>query len=98
MKPETIKMGKRGTVVIPNHMRKAMNLEEGDLLIAEMREDGLMLLPAVAVPVEHYNHRQKAALLLNNAVDAEDYRNARKEVEKLGVDPDSVPHHAPPGA
>ncbi len=50
MKPETIKMGKRGTVVIPNHMRKAMNLEEGDLLIAEMREDGLMLLPAVAVP------------------------------------------------
>ncbi len=45
--------------------------------------------------MEIYNPERKAEFLLNNAVDEADYRKARKEVRKLGVDPDSIPHWRP---
>jgi hypothetical protein len=35
---------------------------------------------------------KKAEFLLNNAVDAADYREARAEVKRLGVDPDRIKH------
>jgi acyl-CoA synthetase (AMP-forming)/AMP-acid ligase II len=50
---------------------------------------------AVVVPVERYSPERKAEFLLNNAADAADYRNARKEVRKLGLNPDSIPHLRP---
>jgi hypothetical protein len=45
--------------------------------------------------VEIYSNERKAEFLLNNAVDAGDYRNARKEVRKLGLDPDLIPYLRP---
>jgi hypothetical protein len=50
---------------------------------------------AIVVPVERYSPKRKAEFLLSNAVDEADYRQARKEVRKLGLDPDSVPHLRP---
>lgn len=48
-----------------------------------------------AVPaVEIYSVKRKAAFLLENAVDSEDYERARRQVRKLGLDPDEVPHRA----
>lgn len=44
--------------------------------------------------VEIYSDERKAAFLLENAVDAEDYERARREVRMLGLDPDEVPHRA----
>jgi len=35
-------------------------LEEGALVIAEEREDGILLRPAVAMPVEIYTSERKA--------------------------------------
>jgi hypothetical protein len=32
---------------------------------------------------------------LSNAVNAQDYREARKEVRRLGLNPDNVPHQRP---
>ena len=72
MKPEITKMGKRGTLVIPANLRQKMHLEEGDLLIAECHEGGILLKPAVALPIERYNTRRKAEFLLSNAIDASD--------------------------
>jgi len=51
---ETAKIGKRGTLVIPAKLRQRFALKEGDLLVTEVREDGILLRPAVAVPVEIY--------------------------------------------
>ncbi len=48
-----------------------------------------------SVSVEIYTNERKAEFLLNNAVDDEDYRTARKEVRKMGLDPDSIPHRRP---
>ena len=50
---------------------------------------------AIVVPVERYSPERKAEFLLSNAVDAADYRKARNEVRKLGLDPDSIPHLRP---
>jgi hypothetical protein len=47
------------------------------------------------VAVERYTPERKAEFLLSNAIDDDDYRKARKEVRKLGLDPDSIPHRRP---
>lgn len=48
-----------------------------------------------SVTSEIYDNERKAEFLLNNAVDEADYHDAREEVRKLGLDPDSVPHLRP---
>lgn len=92
-----IQVGKRGTVVIPAAMRRRYGLKEGTLIVAESRDDGILLRPAVALPVEIYTPERIAEFLLSNAVDAGDYESAREGVRKLGLDPDEIPHHKPEG-
>jgi hypothetical protein len=45
--------------------------------------------------VETYPSERKAEFLLNNAVDDEDYYEARKDVLQMGLDPDLIPHLRP---
>jgi AbrB family looped-hinge helix DNA binding protein len=89
------KVGKRGAIIVPAKLRKRFGIEEGTIVIAEEKDDGILIRPAVVVPIERYTPERKAEFLLSNAVDEADYRKARKEVLKLGVDPDSIPHHKP---
>jgi AbrB family looped-hinge helix DNA binding protein len=92
---ESAKVGKRGAVIVPARLRKRFGIEEGTLVTAEETEDGILIRPAVVVPVERYSAERKAEFLLSTATTAADYRRARKEVQKLGLDPDSVPHQRP---
>ena len=92
---ESAKVGKRGSIIVPAKLRKRFGIEEGTIVIAEEKEDGILIRPAVVVPVERYTPERKAEFLLSNAIDQADYRKARKEVLKLGLDPDSIPHHKP---
>ena len=48
------------------------------------------------LPVESYSPESRAAFLLNNAVSAEDYRQARAEVKRMGLHPNRIKHHPPP--
>src|SRR5271165_2537097 len=89
---ETSKVGKRGTVVMPARMRRKFGIEEGSLVIAEEREDGILIRPAVAYPVEIYTPERIAEFLMSNAIDEEDYQRAREEAREIGVDPDKVTH------
>jgi AbrB family looped-hinge helix DNA binding protein len=95
MPARTVKIGKRGTVVLPADLRRAMGLEEDTLALIEAREDGLLIRPAVALPVEVYSPERKAEFLLSNATDEDDYQAARAEVEAMGLDPDAIPHGRP---
>lgn len=95
MEIESTKIGKRGTVVIPAKLRRKYGLDEGSLLIAEARTEGVLLRPVVTLPLEIYTPERKAEFLLNNAITLEDYAWAVKEVKKLGVDPETVPHRKP---
>ena len=94
----TSKVGKRGTVVIPALLRRRFGLEEGSLVIAEAREDGVLIRPAMAVPVEIYTPERRAEFLLSNAIDEKDYERAKEEVRRLGLDPATIPHSRPDGA
>ena len=81
--------------MVPARMRKKFGIEEGSLVIAEERDDGILIRPAVAVPVEIYTPSRVAELLLSNAVDATDYGKAVRAVRKLGIDPRTVAHRRP---
>jgi len=92
---ETSKIGKRGVYTIPATMRKHFGLADGSLVIAEEREDGILLRPAIATAVELYSDQRTAEFLLSNATDAEDYEAARRDVLAMGLDPDRIPHRKP---
>jgi AbrB family looped-hinge helix DNA binding protein len=92
---ESARVGKRGAIVVPAKLRKRFGIEEGSIVTAEARDDGILIRPAVIVPVEKYSSERKAEFLLNNAINSDDYREARKAVQKLGLDPDTVPHKKP---
>src|ERR1700744_1673460 len=88
---ETAKLGKRGTLVIPAKLRQRFALQEGDLLVTEEREDGILLRPAVAVPVETSTPQRKAEFALNNSLTKEDYDEACRYIRaELGLDPAKI--------
>lgn len=89
------RVGKRGTIVIPAELRARYGLEEGASIVAEPTAEGVLLRPAVTLPVEIYTDERKAEFLLNNAVTPKGYAWAREEVRKLGLDPDAIPHDKP---
>jgi AbrB family looped-hinge helix DNA binding protein len=92
---ETSKVGKRGAIVVPARLRRKFGIEEGGLVVAEERSDGILIRPALAMPIELYSPNRRAEFLLSNAVDADDYQAALKEVRKMGINPSKVPHQKP---
>ena len=94
---EPIRVGKRGTIVLPAALRRRFGIEEGTTVLMEEREEGILIRPAVVLPVETYTPARKAEFLLTNATDLAEYRWAVREVRKMGLDPDTVPHEPPPG-
>jgi len=96
MLQSTSRVGKRATVVILAALRRRFGIEEGSLVIAEDREESILIRLAVAVPLEIYTSERRAEFLLSNAVDEEDYARAKEEVRKIGLDSDAIPHRRRP--
>jgi hypothetical protein len=82
-------------VVSPAALPRRFGFEEGSLVIAKYREVGILIRPAVAVPLESYTPKRRAEFLLSNAVDEEDYARAEEEVRKMGLVPAAIPHRRP---
>lgn len=91
----TIRIGKRGTVVIPSKLRKSFGITEGSQVIVEPHPEGLLLRPVVTLPIEIYPAEKKAEFLLNSAVSKKAYRAAVKRVRQMGLDPKRIPHEKP---
>ncbi len=91
---QTVVIGKRGAIVIPAKMRKRYKLDEGSPMLMEEREDGIFMRPAVTTPVEVeiYTPERLAEFFLNNVLTKEGYLEARKDVEAMGINPDSIDH------
>lgn len=94
---ESSRVGRRGTFVIPAKLRRRFGIQEGSEVIAEETPQGILIRPAVTVPLEIYSDERRAEFLLSNAVDAEDYRRALEEVRRMGLDPSQITHHRPAG-
>jgi AbrB family looped-hinge helix DNA binding protein len=95
---ESSGVGKRGALVIPAKLRRRFGIEEGSEVIAEETPEGILIRPAMTVPIEVYGDERKAEFLLSNAIDAEDYRRAQEEVRRMGLDPTEIEHERPAGA
>ena len=91
---QTVVIGKRGTVVIPSKLRKRYKLEEGSPMLIEEREDGIFMRPAIPTPaeIEIYTPERLAEFFLNNVMTKDGYLEARRDVQAMGIDPDSVDH------
>ena len=50
----TVTINSRGVVTLPAKLRQALGLKADDTLIAETTPEGLLLRPAVTLPVELY--------------------------------------------
>jgi AbrB family looped-hinge helix DNA binding protein len=51
----TLTLTRRGVVTLPAKLRRALGLQADDQLIAETTPEGLLLRPAVTLPVEIYS-------------------------------------------
>lgn len=51
----TLTITSRGVITLPAKLRQAMGLRADDQLIAETTPDGLLLRPAVTLPLEVYS-------------------------------------------
>jgi antitoxin PrlF len=54
----TLTITSRGVVTLPAKLRQALGLKADDQLIAETTPEGLLLRPAVTLPVEIYSEER----------------------------------------
>ncbi len=95
MAAKTIKMGKRGTLVLPVNLRKQFGLEDGSLLKVEEIEGGIGLLPVDVYQGEVWTPQRKAYLLLINTLTQEEYDRVAGLLREEGIDPTDVPDLEP---
>ena len=50
----TVTLSSRGVVTLPAKLRDAVGLKADDLLIAEVTPEGILLRPAMTLPIETY--------------------------------------------
>ncbi len=54
----TLTMTGRGVITLPAKLRQALGLAADDQLIAETTPEGLLLRPAVTLPIEMYSEER----------------------------------------
>ena len=54
----TLTVTERGTITLPAKFRKEMGIDAESLLVAESTEEGILLRPAVALPIEVYSQER----------------------------------------
>jgi len=54
----TVTVTSRGVVTLPAKLRRTLGLKADNLLIAESTPEGLLLRPAVTLPVEIYSKKR----------------------------------------
>jgi AbrB family looped-hinge helix DNA binding protein len=79
---EVTKVGKRGAVVIPAVLRRRFGIKEGSLVIAEARDEGVLIRPAVAVPADEYQRQLVEKINADYAALREDPVAWQEELEE----------------
>jgi AbrB family looped-hinge helix DNA binding protein len=87
MPPTTIKMGKRGTLVLPAKLRKQFGLEDGSLLITEAKDGEIRIRPAFLHEPPLWSPEETAYFILINSMTKEEWDRNLPDVLELGIDP-----------
>lgn len=92
-----VKLGKDGMLKFPEELRRLYGLREGKEVTVETSVEGIVINPVLDERLEVYTDERIAEFLLNNAIGEDEYWTMRKEVVKLGLDPDTILHTKPDG-
>jgi AbrB family looped-hinge helix DNA binding protein len=87
MATTTIKMGKRGTIVLPVKLRKQFGLEDGSLLVTEAKDGEIRIRPAFVYEPEVWSPEETAYYILINSMTKEEWDRNLPHVLEMGVDP-----------
>jgi AbrB family looped-hinge helix DNA binding protein len=79
----TLTVTDRGTITLPAKLRRQLGIKADDQLIAEATPDGLLLRPAVTLPVEMYSDARIAEFDAAEAQLGEVLRRKRKVASRL---------------
>jgi AbrB family looped-hinge helix DNA binding protein len=90
MAATTIKMGKRGTIVLPAKLRKQFGLADGSLLVTEAKDGEIRLRPAFVYEPEVWPPEERAYYILINSMTKEEWDENLPHVLELGVDPAKI--------
>ena len=90
MAATTIKMGKRGTLVLPAKLRKQFGLEDGSLLVTEVKDGEIRLRPALLYEPPVWSPEETAYFILINSMTKEEYDRNLPYVLELEVDPTKI--------
>ena len=93
-----ITVNQRGAFTLPKEAREQAGIGKGGTIRVQVTNEGILLTPVVAYPVEIYTPERIAEFRLNNAIDHEDYQDALQEVREMGLDPKVIPHKPIKGA
>jgi AbrB family looped-hinge helix DNA binding protein len=91
MATTTIKMGKRGTIVLPVKLRKQFGLQDGSLLVTEAKDGEIRIRPAFIYEPEVWSPQRKAYLMLINAMTQEEFDEVSALLREEGIDPTEAP-------
>jgi AbrB family looped-hinge helix DNA binding protein len=87
-----VQMGKRGTLVIPAKVRKALGITDGSLLLLK-ETDGAVEIRAAKLETPIPDARlELAKSLLSSAAGLGEYLAAIEEVRRMGFEPEDIPH------
>jgi AbrB family looped-hinge helix DNA binding protein len=90
MATTTIKMGKRGTIVLPAKLRKQFGLADGSLLVTEAKDGEIRLRPALMYEPPVWSAEEKAYYILINSMTKEEWDRNLPDVLTMGVDPAKI--------
>jgi len=90
MEATTIKMGKRGTIVLPAKLRKQFGLEDGSLLQIEPKSGGILIRPAFLYEPEVWTDDTRAYFILTNSMTKEEWDRNLPDVLEMGIDPAKI--------
>ena len=74
----TVTINQRGNLTLPAAIRKEMGLSANDQMIAETTDEGILLRPAITMPLEIYTDERIAEFELEEARLAEVLKRKRK--------------------
>ena len=87
MDSTTIKMGKRGTLVLPAKLRKQFGLEDGSMLTVAAKDGAISIRPAYVYEPEVWSDEERSYFILINSMTKEEWNTNLPEVLQLGIDP-----------
>jgi AbrB family looped-hinge helix DNA binding protein len=97
MVPTTVKLGKRGNLVLPAKLRRQFGLEDGSLLIVEASADEIRLRPAIlhSQATASQEDRDYAIYMLLNSRTQEEWDANLVATLELGVKQTQIDGLAP---